>query len=155
MFILNFPNIETINYAQDCTSYASPCRDVTTNSSPLNSLPEAIIRLDEDGSEVIGSECRGLDTNHDTTAYLTRIQVSKDISSWIVGLFFSSLAWLLPAKDCQSVLRKLMTCPIVLTSISAETSAEHEYRSKDTPAPAQGAGCLIKHDGFIRRELLL
>lgn len=68
--------------------YASPCRDVTTNSSPLNSLPEAIIRLDEDGSEVIGSECRGLDTNHDTTAYLTRIQVSKDISSWIVGLFF-------------------------------------------------------------------
>lgn len=47
------------------------------------------MRLDEDGSEVEGIECRDLDTNHDTTAYLTRYQVSKDISGCILSHFFS------------------------------------------------------------------
>lgn len=43
MFILSFQNIETINHAQECTSYA----------------------LDEDGSEVVSSECRDFNANHE------------------------------------------------------------------------------------------
>lgn len=37
----------------------------------------------DDGSEVEGKECKELDTNRDTTAYLT------SYSGWIVSLFVS------------------------------------------------------------------
>lgn len=124
------------NYAQECTQFASPCRNVVTNSFAAE--PVALDRC-----EVVGSESRDLGSNQDTTAYLTTFNLRKML---IVSHVFSLWPDFWPAKDFQSPLRKL---------IFVETVEGHEYRSKYIPERTQRAGSLIKYDGFIWRELLL
>lgn len=149
MFIISLQNIETINQARDCTShYASPCPNATNRFFAAE--------------PIAGGYCYDLTKTRRIRGYIVHVRniVNAETSTpttkprrisrefklrkiLVVGFFSSSEFCLQKAHDQPHC---------VNFKISAETFASHGYRSKDTPAPTQGVGCLIS---FIWGAFLL